>query len=117
MLPKNHFRLSILAGIGFATIFSGCITGQDSKVTNDEALLRQSGQTAFSPTSQGAGIIKVDICHIPPGNPGNAHIITVGSPAYDAHMAHGDMACADTNIPTEDEVIPGDSVEVEEPGS
>ena len=31
------------------------------------------------------------ICHIPPGNPGNAHTITVGAPAVAAHMAnHGD---------------------------
>jgi len=30
------------------------------------------------------------ICHIPPGNPGNAHTITIGSPAVNAHLAHGD---------------------------
>ncbi|NUM46499.1 MAG: FecR domain-containing protein [Anaerolineales bacterium] len=33
---------------------------------------------------------KVTICHIPPGNPGNAHTITVGASAVDAHLAHGD---------------------------
>lgn len=37
-----------------------------------------------------AGVGKVDLCHIPPGNPGNAHVIRVGHPAYDAHLAHGD---------------------------
>jgi hypothetical protein len=30
------------------------------------------------------------ICHIPPGNPNAAHTITVGLPAVDAHLAHGD---------------------------
>jgi len=33
---------------------------------------------------------KVTICHIPPGNPANAHTITVGAPAVPAHLAHGD---------------------------
>jgi len=34
---------------------------------------------------------KVTICHIPPGNPANAHTITVGGPAVYAHLAHGDI--------------------------
>jgi hypothetical protein len=33
---------------------------------------------------------KVVICHMPPGNPGNAHTITVSSNALMAHLAHGD---------------------------
>lgn len=33
---------------------------------------------------------QVTICHIPPGNPNNAHTITVGASAVDAHLAHGD---------------------------
>jgi hypothetical protein len=34
---------------------------------------------------------KFKICHIPPGNPDNAHTITVGSQsAVQAHLAHGD---------------------------
>ncbi|NVO02984.1 MAG: carboxypeptidase regulatory-like domain-containing protein [Bacteroidetes bacterium] len=32
----------------------------------------------------------VTICHIPPGNPGNAHTITINSNALQAHLAHGD---------------------------
>jgi len=34
---------------------------------------------------------KVTLCHIPKGNPSNAHTITVGAPAFRAHMAHGDL--------------------------
>jgi hypothetical protein len=34
---------------------------------------------------------KVLICHIPPGNPENAHEICVGEPSVDAHLAHGDV--------------------------
>jgi hypothetical protein len=33
---------------------------------------------------------KVTICHIPPGNPENAHSITISINALPAHLAHGD---------------------------
>jgi hypothetical protein len=33
---------------------------------------------------------KITICHIPPGNPDNAHEITVSVRALPAHLAHGD---------------------------
>ena len=33
---------------------------------------------------------KVTICHIPPGNPDNRHLITVSADAVPAHLAHGD---------------------------
>lgn len=40
---------------------------------------------------------KVTICHVPPGNPDNAHTIIVGAPSVPAHLAHGDFvgACDD----------------------
>ena len=33
---------------------------------------------------------KVTVCHIPPGNPGNAHAIEVGESSVAAHLDHGD---------------------------
>jgi len=33
---------------------------------------------------------KATICHIPPGNPSNAHTIVIGESAVPAHLAHGD---------------------------
>jgi len=33
---------------------------------------------------------KIAICHIPPGNPDNAHTISVSGNAKNAHLAHGD---------------------------
>lgn len=33
---------------------------------------------------------KVWVCHIPPGNPENAHTIRIGESAVEAHLAHGD---------------------------
>lgn len=44
---------------------------------------------------------KTTVCHIPPGNPANAHTICVGNPAVPAHLGHGDhlgtcgATCAD----------------------
>ncbi len=34
---------------------------------------------------------KMQVCHIPPGNPSKAHTITVGGPAVDKHLDHGDL--------------------------
>ena len=45
------------------------------------------GAAVVSADSQG----KVDICHIPPGNPDNAHLINVSVNAIPAHLAHGDQ--------------------------
>ena len=37
---------------------------------------------------------KVDVCHIPPGNPDNAHTITISENALSAHLEHGDRVGA-----------------------
>jgi hypothetical protein len=36
------------------------------------------------------GNFKVEICHVPPGNPENAHLISVSIFALPAHLGHGD---------------------------
>jgi len=50
---------------------------------------------------------KVTICHIPPGNPANAHTLCIGSPALDAHVTHhadtqGPCACPTAGDPAPD---------------
>ena len=40
---------------------------------------------------------KVTICHVPPGNPGNAHTISVSPNAVDAHLRHGDH-CGECSV-------------------
>lgn len=45
------------------------------------------GLTAMNKTDEGP---KITICHIPPGNPDNAHSITISINALPAHLAHGD---------------------------
>ena len=62
--------------------------------------------TGIIPESFGNGWVV--ICHIPPGNPDNAHTIGVKHAALRAHLAHGDFegACeCESDIPcNEDEV-------------
>lgn len=58
---------------------SGALSGQQGDDRNGGGGQAQSG-----------GDGKVTICHIPPGNPANAHTITVGASAVKAHLAHGD---------------------------
>ena len=60
---------------------------------------------------------KVDICHVPPGNPSNANTINVSQSAVPAHLAHGDTAgacecrvnadCANDNQCDEDQCVRG----------
>ena len=48
--------------------------------------------------------VAVTICHIPPGNPGNAHTITVDDDAVAAHVAnHGDTIGACTACPPDNQ--------------
>lgn len=59
------------------------------------AILAIALLTATAPASRAAGpseckASKVLICHIPPGNPENAHEICVKPRAVDAHLDHGD---------------------------
>lgn len=49
-----------------------------------------SDQLCDGPGGGGNGNERVTLCHIPPGNPDNAHTITVGQNAVPAHLAHGD---------------------------
>jgi hypothetical protein len=48
-----------------------------------------------------AGNAKVDVCHIPPGNPENAHTITISENAVSTHLDHGDHLGACDSAPTD----------------
>ena len=52
------------------------------------ACMEEGPDTGRGETALGSD--KVTICHVPPGNPGNAHELTVGASAVSAHQAHGD---------------------------
>ena len=67
----------------------------------DTIWTQQEGYYAalYDPGDEDEGDGGVTICHVPPGNPDNAHTITVSANAVPAHLAHGDY-CG----PCEDEV-------------
>ena len=46
-----------------------------------------SQQVKADPTK---GTHKQRLCHVPPGNPGNGHVISVSQKAVATHFAHGD---------------------------
>ncbi|MCH8319012.1 MAG: T9SS type A sorting domain-containing protein, partial [Bacteroidetes bacterium] len=50
---------------------------------------------------------KVRVCHIPPGNPGNAHEICIDKNAVKAHLKHGDCigSCGDLVISIDDSLL------------
>lgn len=51
---------------------------------------REAGDPFSGDVEVDAGGESVVLCHIPPGNPHNAHTIAVGAAAVPAHLIHGD---------------------------
>ena len=51
---------------------------------------------------------KIKICHVPPGNTGNAHTIEISKSAKNTHLAHGDTlgACPNDDDDEDDEEDP-----------
>jgi len=61
--------------------------GLSTTVYADKDSSSSESTTGFCDCSTSGNLV----CHVPPGNPKNMHTIQVGSPAIDAHLAHGDM--------------------------
>ncbi|MGH7572594.1 MAG: carboxypeptidase-like regulatory domain-containing protein [Gemmatimonadota bacterium] len=66
---------------------------------DDTFRIRITGRVEGQPASGDTDVVasqediedQVTICHVPPGNPDNAHTIVVGAPAVPAHLNHGDF--------------------------
>lgn len=89
---------SLVFGIlsGFL-IHAGCMSndnlgGATQEVSDqDPALYCTAGSDPDLDRSCPVGSTKkTTICHVPPGNPLNAHTLCVGTPSVEAHLAHGD---------------------------
>ena len=87
------FGLKFVSIISIAGVFAWAASA---------APLQPNGQGQGFGYGYGAG--KVTLCHIPPGNPDNAHTITVGASAVPAHLAHGDTLgpCPDGQAAAQD---------------
>jgi hypothetical protein len=94
--PKLYF----LSGFVLcSSLVAGCGTSQDDSMyltgTEEYAVTLPNGQVGCTNPK------KELVCHIPPGNPGNAHDICVGKQAVEPHQRlHGDTigACAPADV-------------------
>ncbi|HEY5952658.1 MAG TPA: hypothetical protein VIV40_44470 [Kofleriaceae bacterium] len=109
--------LQTFAAIALVAAFVGCNPSESAR----EQLLGQ-GCTVNGPDPRAcdpADTQKTTICHIPPGNPANAHTICVGNAAVPAHLDHGDFAgtciCTpDGGVPVDDAgVVDGPAIEID----
>ena len=90
LATMSSHRISIIALASTVLVSGlalGCLeNGEADPLATEEAALKDPSTGA--PTCDGK---KVLVCHIPPGNPANAHEICVGAPAVAAHVRnHGD---------------------------
>lgn len=66
----------------------GSPVNDDSPETQSPRSGGLGGKAGEETPYDGAG--KVTLCHYPPGNPANAHTLSVGAAAWPAHERHGD---------------------------
>lgn len=76
-------------------LFGALVACVDSKVDDESLYLTGTEESAVTMANGQPGCTnprKELVCHIPPGNPDNAHEICVGKAAVNAHVSnHGDL--------------------------
>ncbi|HEY0707390.1 MAG TPA: hypothetical protein VGG33_11370 [Polyangia bacterium] len=104
---SRNFRFSSLgtlgAVLGLATLL-GCGTGEADDVELDEASYAER-LAKLNACNLNDGTVEMEadvrackpgntkkttICHVPPGNPANAHTLCIGNAAVHAHLTHHD---------------------------
>ncbi|MFB5614743.1 MAG: hypothetical protein ACE5RI_06520 [Candidatus Nitrosomaritimum yanchengensis] len=85
--PGNNHTITIgesalSAHLGHGDLLNACDYESESNSNEVEEFGDDVLVTSSSTTT---------ICHIPPGNPGNNHTITIGESALSAHLGHGDL--------------------------
>jgi hypothetical protein len=88
--PKRSNTMFLLGTLGLALV---ACTAEVSVRTQAEKNLPDTCQANVSDARacDPANTSKTTVCHIPPGNPANAHTICVGNAAVPAHLDHGDV--------------------------
>ena len=89
LLPKDGAASAFFGNsvaISGTTAIIGAWADNSNGPGSGSAYLFEAGTSACPEDSDG----RVTICHVPPGNPENAHTITVSVRAVPAHLAHGD---------------------------
>ena len=80
---------ALTGGIGYAASAASKGTTALTQLVSGKGPAKVKGQQSKGSSAKQYGQ-KVLICHIPPGNPDNAHTISVAQSAVPAHVAHGD---------------------------
>ncbi len=97
----------------FGVLMTAAIGCVGTKVSDDSLYLTGT-EESYVTGSNGEKTCdghKVLICHIPPGNPANAHTICVDKHAVDPHVSHhgdGVGECAAEPTPPPEDPPPGD---------
>jgi hypothetical protein len=80
---------AVLAALGLM-IMGGCGGSPLEEEENLYGSTPRDGELNAAPGQEGevAAGGKITLCHVPPGNPANAHTITVGGPAWNGHRNH-----------------------------
>jgi hypothetical protein len=103
---------TLISSLFLLGAFAACT---DSQIADESLYLTGTEESAITLANGEKACLhkKVLVCHIPPGNPANAHTICVGKPAAEPHQAnHGDAlgACeAEPNPPPEEPPPPQDA--------
>jgi hypothetical protein len=80
LLPRPLLVVAAAVAAAGSILFTGTPAAFADDLTEEDIL-----------SLQDPSVVKVTICHIPPGNPAERHEITVGEPAVAAHIRdHGD---------------------------
>src|SRR5689334_6822652 len=86
---RSMIRL-LMTSAALALAVGACASNDGTSIQE----LTGMGCTVNSPDPRAcdpADTKKTTVCHIPPGNPANAHTICVGNAAVPAHLDHGDF--------------------------
>jgi len=100
-LPPNSLSNVKSLSIDLNTNYNKLLNNNHFIVNQSDNLVyfkTENLQFKFSKTNHSSTLLtslkdknhKISICHIPPGNPQNAHVIRVSIAALAAHLAHGD---------------------------
>ena len=106
MFVRKIFGIAVVLGLSACGAPSSSVDEAASvdALTPAEAAAEAAACAAGLPDPRAcdpADTKKATVCHIPPGNPANAHTICVGTAAVDAHLAHGDhLGSCCTTTPT-----------------
>ena len=84
---------------------AGKATGNSDKSGDPNGSGQADNATSVAAGSASQADDKQAVCHVPPGNPENAHTIVVSTSAVPTHLDHGDSlgACPDDGGPPDDQ--------------